>query len=221
MPSNAVIIFGARVPLPDAVRAAGGSAANYLDDGEPAFKAKARVRPLQHFVLHETCGNTASGCKDTLIRKGYGVQLILGPDGRLSCHGDLGAAVMVHANQVNPTSLGIEVVNPYAPAYARKPFGPTLQAQWWTWVPAGGVKAYVLPTPTQLMVLKALVPWLCGALGIPVAFPTAGLGPKLRKIPGWDRRPAAVPGPGVVAHRDFANHADGRYPLEFVMGRCG
>jgi len=217
MPSHAVIIHGARVPLPPEVFAVGGSASNYLDDGEPAFRRKPRVWALQHFVLHETCGNTASGCKDTLIRKGYGVQLILGPEGRLSCHGDLATDVMVHANQVNPTSIGIEVVSPYAPAYARPPFGPTIAAQWWTWIPAGGKALYVLPTPVQLAVLKALVPWLCGQLGIPCAFPTAGLGRGHAKIKGWDAKPAAVPGPGVVAHRDFAGHADGRYLLEQLM----
>lgn len=217
MPSNSLIIHGARVPLPAEVLAAGGSAANYLDDGEPAFRHTARVRPLQHFILHETCGNTASGCRDTLIRKGYGVQLILAPDGRVSNHGDLAEAVMVHGNQLNPTSIGIEVCNPYCPGFARPPFGPTIPAEWWTWVPAGGAKAYVLPTPTQLAVLKALVPWLCGQMGIPYAFPTAGLNKAQRKIPGWDGHPAAVPGPGVVAHRDFAGHADGRYLLEQLM----
>jgi hypothetical protein len=219
MPSHAVIIHGARVPLPPEVFAAGGSASNYLDDGEPAFRRKPRVRALQHFVLHETCGNTASGCKDTLIRKGYGVQLILGPEGRLSCHGDLATDVMVHGNQLNPTSIGIEVVNPFCPSYARKPFGATIPAEWWTWIPAGGEKKYVLPMPIQMAVLKAFVPWLCGVLGIPFVFPTAGLNAKKRKIDGWDSKPAVVPSPGVIEHRSFASHADGRYPLEIVMGK--
>jgi len=46
---------------------------------------------------------------------------------------------------------------------------------------------------------------------------TAGLGRGHAKIKGWDAKPAAVPGPGVVAHRDFAGHADGRYLLEQLM----
>lgn len=217
--SNAVILHGARVLLPEAVLAAGGSGATYLDDGEPAFRSKPRGRPLTHLVLHETCGSTAAGCKATLLRRGYGVQLILGPDGRLSCHGDLATAVMAHANQVNPTSVGIEVVSPYAPAYARPPFGPTIPAEWWTWVPAGGQRAYVLPTPTQLAVLQALVPWLCALTGIPYAFPTIGLNARQRKIPGWDAKPAAVPAPGVVPHCSFADHADGEYLLEVLAGR--
>jgi hypothetical protein len=209
------------VLLPDGVLAAGGSAANYVDDGEPAFVHKVRSRSLQHLVLHETCGNTAAGCKDTLIRKGYGVQLILAPDGRISCHGDLAEHVMVHANQCNATSIGIECVNPYVPSYARKPFWVTIPAEWWTWVPEGGAPVYVLPTPVQMAVLKALVPWLCGMLGIPHAFPTLGLSARQRKIAGWDRRPAAVPVPGVVEHASFASHADGRYPLEVVAGLRG
>jgi hypothetical protein len=217
MPSNAVIVHGARVALPESVLAARGTASNYLDDGEPAFQTKARVKALQHFVLHETCGNTASGCKDTLVRKGYGVQLILAPDGRISCHGDLADHVMVHANQCNYTSIGIECVNPYAPSYARKPFGATIPAQWWTWIPQGGKSLYVLPMPVQIAVLQAFVPWVCGVLGIPWAFPTAGLNKTQRKIKGWDAKPAAVPGPGVIEHSGFASHADGRYLLEQVM----
>jgi len=62
------------------------------------------------------------------------------------------------------------------------------------------------------------VPWLCALTGIPYAFPTAGLNARQRKIPGWDARPAAVPGPGVVEHASFASHADGRYLLDVVRG---
>jgi hypothetical protein len=219
MPSDALIVAGQRVPIPERVIAAGCRATNPRDDGEPRFACRPRTQAIRHFVLHETCGATAAGCKRAILQKNYGVQLILGPDGALSGHGDLARDRMVHANQLNDTAVGIEIVSPYSPLYARPPFGPTIPAQWWTWVPEGGPRRYVLPTPVQMAVLRVLVPWLCAVLAIPYAFPTAGLGPRQRKIPGWNARPAARPGPGVVAHRDFAEHADARYLLEDLIAQ--
>lgn len=188
---------------------------NFVFDGEPQFKCKPRKKTLTHFVLHETAGRTAKGCKSSLVKKGYGVQLILDRNGIVSCHGDLANDVMVHANQLNGTSIGIEVVNPYAPEIAKGMNIATIPADWWTWCPNKTDRRYVLPTKAQLDTLVILVPWLCDKLGIPYVFPTAGLNAKKRKITGWQLR--AKPGPGVVAHRDFASHADGRYLLEYLM----
>jgi len=193
---------------------------NFVFDGEPQFKSKNRKKPLQHFVLHETAGRTAHGCKNTLVRKGYGVQLILARDGIISCHGDLANHVMTHANQLNKTSIGIEVINPYAPQIARKMNVQTIPAKWWTWCPDKKDRRYVLPSQAQLDALCILVPWLCLKLGIPYVFPTENLSAAKRKIKGWKRPPLgwrAKPGPGVVAHRDFASHADGRYLLEYLL----
>ena len=54
-----------------------------------------------------------------------------------------------------------------------------------------------------------------GCPDLPMAFPTADLGPTKPRINGWDAK--AKPAPGIVAHRDFASHADGRYLLEHLM----
>lgn len=192
---------------------------NFVQDGEPAFKSKPRKHRLEHFVLHETAGQTARGCKRSLEKKGYGVQLILARDGVVSCHGDLALDVMVHANQLNKTSIGIEVVNPYAPKLARGMDFETIPAEWWTWLADKNDKRYVLPTQAQLDTLVKIVPFLCKKLGIPYVFPTIGLGPQKPKIKGWQFPPRAKPGAGVVAHRDFASHADGRYLLEYLIRR--
>lgn len=239
--SNAIVVDGARVLLPDEFMAAGFTASNYLDDGEPHFRHRERTEPLAHFVLHETCGNTAQGCKDTLLRKGYGVQLILAPSGHLSCHGDLVRDYMVHANQLNGSSFGCEVVNPYSPIYVTDPaiFIATIPAAWWTWVPSTKGKngaavqkilqrkglakvprEYVTPTRPQMAAMRVLAPWLCRITGVPFRFPTRDLGKRHPRIAGWDLKPAARPGPGVVAHRDFAGHSDGRYMLEDLIGRA-
>jgi hypothetical protein len=218
--SNAVIVGGQRVFLPDAVVAAGGSAVNYLDDGEPHLANGARAKPLTTMVLHETAGNTASGCKRTLAAKRLGVHLILDKDGTVSCHADLATELCWHAGQANRISVGMEVVNAYRPEGAQEPHGPVIPAEWWTWVPRGAARAYVCPTDVQVAVAQALVPWLCVILGIPVAFPTKDLNANRPQITGWRKPPLgwrAKPGPGVVAHRDFSSHADGRYLLHKVM----
>lgn len=230
--SNCVIIGGDRVELPDEFVDAGLTASNYIDDDEPRFKHKLRTKKLGHFVLHETCGNSAKGCKRTLLRKGYGVQLILSEDGHLSCHGDLWLDVMAHANQLNKTSIGIEVVNPYSPVYdVGRVKRDTIPADWWTWVPAkkhvrrllekkGWHKVprkYCLPTEAQMEAIRLIVPWLCLELDIPYEFPTEYLSRKQRKIKGWNVKPKARPGAGVVEHRSFSNHSDGRYILERLI----
>lgn len=192
---------------------------NWVFDGEPLFKSRPRKKKLQHFVLHETAGRSAAGCKATLQRKGYGVQLILGRDGVVSCHGDLLTDRMVHANHLNDTCIGIEVVNPYAPKIAKGMEFETIPAKWWTWCPDKNDRRYVLPTPEQMKALELLVPFLCEKLDIPYEFPTADLNAKKRKCNkvGWLKK--RIPGPGVVAHQDFAKHADGRYLLEYLMSK--
>ena len=190
---------------------------NFCFDGEVQFKSKPRTKPLQHFVLHETAGQTAQGCKRTLVKKGYGVHLILARDGIISCHGDLANDVMTHANQLNKTSIGIEVVNPYAPKLAKGLEFDTIPAEWWTWCANKEDRRYVLPTKAQLETLLKIVPFLCKRLKIPYVFPTIGLNEKQRKIKGWRIPPRAIPGSGVVAHCDFASHADGRYLLEYLI----
>lgn len=230
--SNAIIVDGQRVMLPDYLLSRGMTATNYLEDGERRFVYRERKGGLKHFVLHETCGNTANGCKNTLVRKGYGVQLILSPSGHLSCHGDLVRDRMVHANHLNGTSFGIEIVNPYNPIYVvdKSVWANTISRKWWTWVPAvktrKGInekvvailkrkglsevpKRYVTPTQAQMNAIHWIASWLCALTAVPYEFPTKDLNRRNRKM--------HCPGPGIVAHSDFASHSDGRYILESLI----
>ena len=131
----------------------------------------------------------------------------------------------MHANQLNKTSFGCEQVNPYSPIYVRdeKIWHNRVPRKWWTWVPSKkspGVekllrkkglsyvpKEYVTLTHNQVESMKLFAPWVCDRIGVvPYKFPTSGT-----------RKKTKFPGAGVVAHRDFASHADGRYMLEILI----
>jgi|GEM_PF-4529670 len=219
--SNRLIINDRSTELPRELLSAGITSSNYRDDWHhricPHFRAKPRKKHLDHLVLHETAGNSATGCIRTLQRKRYGVHLIIWGNGHISNHLDLMDETGVHANQCNKTSVGIEIVNPYAPSLVKPIWGigDFLSAQWWTWCPDKKDRRYVLPHEAQLKTLRYLIPWLCDYLDIPYKFPTRHLNNKQRKIKRWWLR--RKPGRGVVAHRDFGRHADGRYPLEQQM----
>jgi hypothetical protein len=94
-----------------------------------------------------------------------------------------------------------------------------IPAPWWCWVPKNAQPLYTLPTPAQLVAIDHLSKFLAASLpDLPMIFPTAELGPSNGRIKDWRkphrRKPAT---PGIVAHRDFASHADGRYLLEHLM----
>lgn len=221
MYSNSIVVNGEIVPIPKEFTEQGLSASNFMQDGEQRFKATRRAASPIHFVLHETCGNTAKGCIKTLSDNGYGVQLIMHPSGHISCHADLVLDQVIHANQLNGTSFGVEVVNPYAPKYVRDKalWSNIIPAQWWTWCPEGD-RRYVTPTEAQMKAARLLVPWLCTVTGVQYRFPTKGLNKKKPQIDGLKMKPKGRPGPGVVAHRDFASHSDGRYMLEDLISRA-
>jgi hypothetical protein len=233
--SNAIVVHGALVMLPDELVDAGVTCSNYQVDGEPRFPAKGRYqRPVQNLVLHETAGDSNIGPKRKFATGKFAAQLICADTGHVSCHADLAEDILWHGNQLNGYGPGIEFVNPYSPLYDRTPLRATIPRQWWTWVPSmrdpvvaalvqkrgwtAVPQAYCLPTEAQLQTLHLFVPWLCGVLGIPYEFPTKHLSAKQRKIPGWNAKPAAHPGAGVVCHRDYAQHSDGRYLLQALAG---
>jgi len=167
-------------------------------------------------VIHENAGVSASRCKDTLDKKGLGIHLILARNGKFSCHADLINDVCWHGNQLNPTSIGIEVINPYYPKIGRVVSYPVdiIPSKWWTHI-LGNNKGYVLPTTEQIEALKIVIPWLCSELNIPYAFPTWYLNKTQHRIKRWMLR--AKPEPGIVAHRDYWSHSDGRYLLERLI----
>lgn len=219
---NSLIVRGDRVQLPESLHCR-----NYLDDGEPCFTVKPRKRKVEHIVLHETSGNSASRTKAHFARnpRKASAHLIVARDGAISCHADLVLDVTSHAKQCNQTGIGIEFVNPYAPSIVKvDEVVQTIAAKWWTWCPVKKDRRYVLPTKEQMKVLLELVPIICDVSGVPYSFPTWFLNRRMRKIKGWRKPPLgwnARPEPGVVAHQDFGSHADGRYLLEMLILAAG
>ena len=213
--SNCVIVSNQRVSLPRELQNAGMTVSNFLADGESHFKCWARTKPPTYQVIHESVSTSAPATVRILAQEGYGVHLMIAPDGHVSCHNDLETETPAHANQLNGSSIGIEIVNPYSPLYARPPFTETIPAEWWTWVPEGGKRLYTLPTPAQRKSLLGLTAWLCQLFpSIPHVLSTKGL---KDKIPGYDK--GAKPEPGIVAHADFSSHADGRWLIEYLTSQ--
>lgn len=232
--SNSVVVDGALICVPENLAAQGLSVSNYLADDEPRFRSRGKFRrPVTHFVLHETVGDSAERTKAHFSKSRFAASLIMADDGHISCHADLTRDVLWHANHLNRCSFGIEVVNPYNPIYDNPPLRKTMPRDWWTWVPRAwspGVrrlmkrkvfdavpKEYCLPTPEQLRSLELFVPWICEVTGIPYVFPTKDLSRRKRKISGWRLPPRAKPDPGVVAHSNFSSHSDGVYLLEHLI----
>lgn len=209
-PSNLLVVNGKYIRVPDEL---GVTLTNYVHDDEVHFEHRARTRKLEHACIHESVTNGKSATVSVLRGKGLGVHLIIASDGKVSQHCDLVREQVPHANQLNGSSIGIEVINPYSPKYANKTYQRTIPGTWWTWSPKGAKDEYTLPTPAQEETIKKFIPWLLKTVGIPCVAPTMN---NTAKIDGWEDK--KKPQPGVVAHYDFSSHADGRYPLELLKG---
>jgi len=229
--SNCLIINGKSVMLPDSMLKLGITASNYIDDGEKHFDQHRKRSGVTHFVIHESVTMSAAQTnrvldkkRDRSAKKGqngakgwdYGIHLNLAPDGHISCHADLIKHRLVHANQLNDEAIGLEVVNPYHPAFGGAPFTNIIKGPWWCWKPKGRERLYTTPTPQQMRAIYPLCVFLAEAIpGLPLEFPTRDLSSRQTRIKGW--KDGAQPDPGIVAHRDFASHADGRYLLEHCI----
>ncbi|MDD9944671.1 MAG: N-acetylmuramoyl-L-alanine amidase, partial [Myxococcales bacterium] len=111
---DALIVAGADVAAP-----AGLCVRNYRDPEVTRFAGRDRSgRQVNELILHETVTRSVDSTVKVLLKRKLGVQLIVGPDGEVTQHGDLAHDRLAHAGGHNGPSVGIEVVNPYYPKYA-------------------------------------------------------------------------------------------------------
>lgn len=177
----------------------------------PAVRKRSQVTEL---VIHETVSRSVQSTVDTLIRRGLGVHLILGPNGELTQHADLATDVLSHASGHNSSSFGVEVVNPYDPELLRKglPWDRVIEAPW-AWK-----GKYVLPTLAQAEAVAELVRWATSARAPSILIPRRWPGLKGGSFQLGLVKEAKGPLPGILAHQYFG-HSDGAWLVLYAWLR--
>lgn len=192
-----VAVRGVRVVLPGAV------------GGYRVPAAQRRPAPPTAIVLHDTVTCSTSGTIAVLERRGVGTHFLVDPDGTVFQTADPATDVVWHAEGWNLTGVGVDVVTPIDPDVrcaggAWPMHGPT------PWAPRG----YWDYTDAQKRAVRALVPALARALGVPYTWSRelTGVG---RTVPGLS--PATYS--GIVAHAQVkANRWDGLVGLVVLTG---
>jgi len=208
--SASLIVAGADVEPPAGLRVR-----NYRDPEVTRFKGRDRSgRVVNELILHETVTRSTAATVSVLLKRKLGVQLIVGPDGEITQHGDLAHDRLAHAGGHNGPSVGIEVVNPYYPKYAsaKLPWKRIIDAPW------AHQQRYVVPTPEQAEATAQLVQLLTSGdikgLSIPRTWRgISGTRLALNRLADGDQRV-----PGIYAHTYF-HHADGAWLVLYAWLR--
>ena len=200
--TDTLIVAGADVPAPAGLRVR-----NCRDPEITRFAGRDRTgRTVDELILHETVTRSVESTVKVLLKRKLGVQLIVGPDGEVTQHGDLAHDRLAHAGGHNGPSVGIEVVSPYYPKYAsaKLPWKRVIDAPW------AHRRRYVVPTPEQAEATARLVQLLTSGdldgLSIPRVWRgITGTRLAVNRIVDGDKRV-----PGIYAHTYF-HHADGAW----------
>ncbi|MFW5739870.1 MAG: N-acetylmuramoyl-L-alanine amidase [Myxococcota bacterium] len=201
-PIDTLIVAGVDLEAP-----VGLCVRNHRDPAVTKFGGRDRTgRLVDELILHETVTRSVESTVKVLLKRRLGVQLIVGPDGGVTQHGDLAHDRFAHAGGHNGPSVGIEVVNPYYPKYAsaKLPWKRIIDAPW------AHQRRYVVPTPEQAEVTARLVQLLTSGdldgLSIPRTWRgISGTRLAMSRIADGDQRV-----PGIYAHTYF-HHADGAW----------
>lgn len=159
---------------------------------------------IDQLVIHESVTRTAADAVKVLKRRKLGVHYCIDRDGTISHHAPVAKATAHGGAGHNRRSIGIEVINPYYPKYAKG--ADKVGAVW------AHKKEYVLPTDAQLRSLHKLVCWLVVKWDIPVTFPGVQSDHFI-----WGRI-IEHNTPGVMAHHRWA-HADGLFCEHYLLCR--
>jgi hypothetical protein len=209
--NNGFVVDGRVINAPVDIR-------NFNSPTIPRVQAHGVIREHRYIVTHENVGsiNMNKIC-DFLETKGGGYHMMIHPDGTVTQHADA-VDILWHGTKCNKHGLGVCFINPYYPRLCNTKREKQLYrvgpAEWWTHCSPKTDRRYVQPTPAQIATARKLFPFLCATLSIPLTFPTKHFNSKgPRKCKGW-LVPGIRPKPGIIAHRDYSRHADGRYVLE-------
>ncbi|MCA9626535.1 MAG: N-acetylmuramoyl-L-alanine amidase, partial [Myxococcales bacterium] len=89
---DSLIVAGRDVDVP------GLRVRNFRDPEVVRFKGQPRVgRVVDELILHETVTRSTAATVGVLVKRNLGVQLIVGPDGDVTQHGDLAHDRFAHA----------------------------------------------------------------------------------------------------------------------------
>lgn len=180
---------------------------NYRDPDVTRFSGRDRTGgQVNELILHETVTRSVASTVKVLRARELGVQLIVGPDGEVTQHGDLAHDRLAHAGGHNGPSVGIEVVNPYYPKYAsaKLPWKRIIDAPW------AHEGRYVVPTPEQAEATAQLVQLLTSGDLNGLAIPRVWRGLAGTKLAMSRTRDGEQRAPGIYAHTYF-HHADGAW----------
>lgn len=197
--SDTIPIFGQLVTVP-------GVAQVIYHPGVLTGRVRKPGTTANSVILHQSVsgdgndnGHATDELEKILSRKGYGVDLAIDGDGTLVCYRDLGMECSAHGNERNTTSVGIEILNPYA----------RVDPPMWTSMidpsPTAWKGREVADTEAQMVTLEAVVRFLTSrvwdgpdgrTLAIPLAWPTTPIGKPARSSPLW----FDIKTGGVIAH---------------------
>ena len=176
---------------------------------------KQRRRPASHvneIVVHESVTRSWQTTQRVLLRNGYGVHVMVSPDGSVTQHNDLVSSRVVHCRSHNGPSVGIEIVSPYYRKHAGDPWGEVIKAPW------AHRNEYALATLEQCRTLARLIAWMTRSDLMRVPRRWHGLTEGkwcLKAVPGVDDDGNGVAdrSPGIWSHAQVGDHSDGSWPL--------
>lgn len=206
---SGIIVHGKQLEAP-----AGLEVHNFHMAGiAPLRNCPRRTPDVTEVIIHETVTQSAAATVAVLQQRGLGVHLIVGYDGIVYQHADLLDDETWHASEHNPMSVGIETVNPF-----EKKFLPKVNPPWENEieVPWTSDNPYIVPTPEQSESVCLLLDWLVTSSGLSIPRTWVGMeGTALH----MNRRAVSEMGPGIYAHRYFADHEDGSWLVLYAWLR--
>ena len=193
---------------------------NYLDESVPIYKGHGVIKEQRFIVLHENAGSSnVESMHKWLTKKEFGYHLVIHPNGMVTQHADLNTKLW-HGGRANKFGVGMCIVNPYYPSNLKTMDflkGYTVGwAEWWTHQKDKSAPFYVRPTDAQMKTVSEMVPFVSNVLSIDNQFPTADLCRTKRKIGNW-KLFGKKRSSGIIAHRDYSKHADGRFILDHLI----